>query len=124
MMHADMDAAREATVVKRMVERAMKKHPQLEAMLGMGAKMMGMDIRKDLHDVTVYGLDTDKKNAVMVVHADANQALLEKMVDTAPAHKTLKHRDFTPHQWTHKGWKGREGQTVVGAVAGGPGRAL
>jgi len=115
MMHADMDAARESTVVKRMVERAMKKHPQLETMMGMGAKMMGMDVRKDLHDVTVYGLDTDKKNAVMVVHADVNRALLEKMVDKAADHKTMKHRDFTLHQWKHKGWRGREGETVVGA---------
>ncbi|MFM7135539.1 MAG: hypothetical protein ACKO1M_00515 [Planctomycetota bacterium] len=115
MMHADMDAARESTVVKRMVERAMNKHPQLGTMLGIGAKMMGMDIRKDLHDVTVYGLDTDKKNAVMVVHADANRAMLEKMVDKAPDHKTMQHRDFTLHQWTHKGWKGRGGDTVVGA---------
>lgn len=115
MMHADMDAARESTVVKRMYERAIKKHPQLETMLGMGTKMMGMDPRKDLHDVTVYGLDTDKKNAVMVVHADANREFLEKMVEKARDHKTMKHRDYTLHQWTHKGWKGREGETVVGA---------
>ncbi len=115
MMHADMDAARESTVVKRMVERAMKKHPQLETMLGMGSKMMGMDPRKDLHDVTVYGLDTDKKNAVMVVHADVNREFLEKMVAKARDHETTKHRDYTLHQWTHKGWKGRSGDTVVGA---------
>lgn len=115
LMHADMDAARESTVVKRMYERAMKKHPQLETMLGMGTKMMGMDPRKDLHDVTVYGLDTDKKNAVMVVHADANREFLEKMVEKARDHKTMKHRDYTLHQWTHKGWKGHEGETVTGA---------
>jgi hypothetical protein len=115
MMHADMDAAREATVVNRMMERAMKKHPQLESMLGMGAKMMGMDIRKDLHDVTVYGLDTDKRNAVMVVHADANREFLEKMVEKARDHKTMTHRNYTLHQWMHKGWKGRGGDTVVGA---------
>lgn len=115
MMHADMDAARESSVVKRMYERAIKKHPQLETMLGMGTKMMGMDPRKDLHDVTVYGLDTDKKNAVMVVHADANRAFLEKMVEKARDHKTMKHRDYTLHQWTHRGWKGGDGETVVGA---------
>jgi len=84
-------------------------------MLGMGSKMMGMDPRKDLHDVTVYGLDTDKKNAVMVVHADANREFLEKMVAKARDHETTKHRDYTLHQWTHKGWKGRAGETVVGA---------
>lgn len=115
MMHADMDAARESTVVKRMYERAIKKHPQLETMLGMGTKMMGMDPRKDLIDVTAYGLDTDKKNAVLVVRGNVNREFLEKMVEKARDHKTMKHRDYTLHQWTHKGWKGGEGKTVVGA---------
>jgi hypothetical protein len=115
MMHADVDAARESTVMQRMVARAMKKHPQLEGMLSMGSKMMGMDVRKDLHDVTVYGLDTDKKNAVMIVHADANREFLEKMVEKARDHETMKHRDYTLHTWTHRGWKGRGGDTVVGA---------
>ena len=115
LMHADMDAARDSTVVTRMYERAIKQHPQLETMLGMGTKMMGMDPRKDLHDVTVYGLDTDKKNAVMIVHADANREFLEKMVEKARDHKTMKHRDYTLHAWTQRGWKGRGGDTVVGA---------
>jgi hypothetical protein len=114
LMHADMDAARESTVMQRMVERAMKKHPKLEGMLSMGAKMMGMDVRKDLHDITVYGLDTDKKKGVMIVHADANREFLEKMVEKARDHETMKHRGFTLHKWTHKGWKGRGGETVVG----------
>lgn len=117
MIHADMDAARESTVVTQLYERAMKKHPHLETMMGMGAKMMGMDARKDLHDVTVYGLDTKKKNAVMIVHANANRAMLEKMVEKAPDHETMKHREYTLHKWTHKGWKGRGGDTVVGAFA-------
>jgi len=38
MMHLDMDAAREATVVKRMYQRVVKKHPQLETMLGMAPR--------------------------------------------------------------------------------------
>ena len=115
LMHADMDAARESNVMQRMVERAMKKHPKLEGMLSMGAKIMGMDVRKDLHDITVYGLDTDKKNGVMIVHADANREFLEKMVEKARDHETMKHRGFTLHKWTHKGWKGRKEETVVAA---------
>ncbi|MBM4059211.1 MAG: hypothetical protein FJ275_13410, partial [Planctomycetes bacterium] len=115
VMHADMDAARESTVVKRMVERAVKKHAQLETMLAMAAKMMGMDPRKDLHDVTLFGLDTEKKNAVMIVRADANRAFLEKMVEKARDHETMKHRDYTLHQWKRQGKKGRGGDTVVGS---------
>ena len=72
-MHADIDAARESTVINRMYERAMKMHPRLEQMMTLATGMVGMDPRKDLHDITVYGLDTDKKNAVMIVQAAANR---------------------------------------------------
>lgn len=115
LMHADMDAARESTVMRRMYERVVRKHPEVENMMGMAAGLSGMDPRKDLHDVTVYGLDTDKKNAVMIVHADANRAFLEKMVEKARDHETMKHRGYVLHAWTHKGWKGHKGEKVVGA---------
>lgn len=115
LMHADMDAARESTVMRRMYERIVSKHPEVENMMGMAAGLAGMDPRKDLHDVTVYGLDTDKKNAVMIVHADANRGFLEKMVEKARDHQTMKHRDYVLHAWSHKGWKGHRGGKVVGA---------
>ena len=115
MMHFDMDAARESTVMKRMEARMMKKYPQAEKMLALGAGMIGMDVRRDLHDVTVYGLDTDKKNAVMIVHADADRKKLEAMAAKAPGHQTMEHRGYTLHSWMHKGWKGAAGHPVVGA---------
>lgn len=93
----------------------MKMHPQAEQMMKMGAGMMGMDPRKDLRDVTIFGMDTDKQNGVMVVRAKANRELLEKMVAKAPDHETMEHRTYTLHAWTHKGWKGHRGEKVVGA---------
>jgi hypothetical protein len=115
MMHLDMDAARDSTVVRRMHDRAMEMHPQLGAMMTMAKAMTGMDPRTDLDDVTVYGRDTDKRNAVMVVRAKANRALLEKMVEMARDHATAEHGSRTIHSWTHRGRKGDKGETVVGA---------
>jgi hypothetical protein len=119
VMHVDMDASRESTVLKRGWEKAVAMHPQAEAMMKMGCGMMGMDPRKDLRDVTAYGEDTDKRNGVMIVRAKANREMLEKMVEKAPDHETMKHRDYTLHAWTHKGWKGgwkgHQGERVVGA---------
>lgn len=115
MMHLDMDAARESTVVRRMYDRAMAMHPQAETMIAMAIGMTGMDPRKDLHDVTVYGRDTDKRNAVMVVRAKANRALLEKMVEKARDHQTMEHGGRTLHSWTQRGRRGDKGETIVGA---------
>lgn len=115
LMHADVDAARESTVLQKMEKRVLAKHPHLEQMMAMGAGMIGMDIRKDLHDVTVYGLDTDKHNAVMIVHAKADRKKLEAMVEKAKDHVTSDHRGYTLHAWTNKGWRQSEGKPVVGA---------
>jgi hypothetical protein len=115
LMHVDVDASRESTVLQKMEARMLKKHPHLEQMMAMGAGMIGMDVRKDLHDVTVYGLDTDKHNAVMIVHAKADRKKLEAMVEKAKDHVTSDHRGYTLHGWTHKGWRQSEGKPVVGA---------
>ena len=115
MMHLDMDAARESTVVRRTYERAMAMHPHAEGMIAMVKGMTGMDPRKDPHDVTVYGRDTDKRNAVMVVRAKANREFLEKMVEKARDHRTMEHAGRTLHSWTQRGRKGGTGETVVGA---------
>jgi hypothetical protein len=115
LMHFDMDAARDSVVVKRAWERMQKMHPHAGGMMDMAAKMTGMDPRKDLRDVTAWGVDTDKRNGVMVVRGKVNRELLEKMVAKAPDHETMEHRKHTLHAWTHKGWRGRGGQRVVGA---------
>jgi hypothetical protein len=110
LMHADMDAARESSVVRRMYERMVKKHPEIENMAGMVAAMTGMDPRTGVHDATAYGLDTNKRHAVMIVHADVNRGFLEKMVAKARDHETMKHRDYVVHSW-----KDHHGKTVFGA---------
>lgn len=120
LMHLDMDAARDSTVLDRGWKRALSMHPQAEPMLRMWAGMMGMDPRQDLRDVTMYGLDTDKRNGVMIVRAKVNREMLEKMVEKAPDHETMKHGTHVLHSWTHKGWKGQgrkgqKGERVVGA---------
>ena len=115
LAHADMDAARESTVMKRAWERAMKMHPHAEGMMRMVAGMMGMDPVKDLRDVTAYGVDTDKRNGVMIVHGTVNRAFLEKTVEKVPDHKTMEHRGHTLHAWTQKGGKGHKGHPMVAA---------
>ncbi len=115
MMHLDMDAARDSTIVQRAYERATKMHPHAENMISIFSGMTGMDPRKDLHDVTVYGFDTDKRNAVMIVCADAKREFLNKMVEKAANHKKTEYRSYTLHSWTQKGWPRGWSGSVVGA---------
>jgi hypothetical protein len=113
LMHFDMDAARESVVVQRAWERMLKMHPHAGGMMDMVTRMTGMDPRKDLRDATAYGLDTEKRNGVLIVRAKANREFLTRMVEKAADHKTIKHGDHTLHAWTHK--RGRHAGPVVGA---------
>jgi hypothetical protein len=115
LMHFDMAAARDSVVVKRAWERMQKMHPHAGGMMDMAARMTGMDPRKDLRDVTAWGLDTDKRDGVMIVRGRVNREMLERMAAKAPDHETMEHRKHTLHAWTHKGWKGRGRERMAGA---------
>ena len=113
LMHVDMDAARNSVVVQRGGDRMLKKNPQAGAMMDVVSQMVGIDPRKDVRDVTAYGVDTDKRSGVMIVRAKVNRDFLTLMVEKAADHKTMIHRDYTLHAWTHK----RDGHSgpMVGA---------
>jgi hypothetical protein len=113
LMHFDMDAARDSVVVTRAWDRMLKMHPHADGMVDMVARMTGMDPRKDVRDATAYGLDTDKRNGVLIVRAKVNREFLTRMVEKAADHKTMKHGDYTLHAWTHK--RGRHSGPAVGA---------
>lgn len=102
LMHFDMNAARSSVVMRRGWEQMLKKNPQAGAMMDVVSQMVGMDPRKDLRDVTAYGIDTDKRNGVMIVRAKTNRDFLTRMVEKTADHKTMNHGDYTLHAWTHK----------------------
>ena len=114
LMHLDMDAARASTVMKRVHDRVLAMHPHAGTMFEMAAKMTGSDPRKDLAGVTVFGFDTNKRNAVMVVRGRANREFLTRMVEKAPDHRTMEHQGRTLHSWTHKRGHGGHAETLVG----------
>ena len=101
LMHFDMDAARSSVVMRRGWEQMLKKNPQAGAMMDVVSQMVGMDPRKDLRDVTAYGIDTVKRNGVMIVRAKTNRDFLTRMVEKATDYKTMNHGDYTLHAWTH-----------------------
>lgn len=115
LMHADMDAARESTVLRRMHDRAMTMHPHLEGMFRAGAAMTGIDPRRDVRDMTAWGAGTDKRDGVLVVRSKVNRRLLENMVDKAQDHRTMEHGGRTVHSWMQRHGKNRKAEPMSGA---------
>jgi hypothetical protein len=114
VMHVDVDAFRASTVVQKAYHKCLDMHKDAAKHMDMAAVIIGMDPRKDLHGVTVYGKDTDKKHGVMIVHADVNQKHLLAIVALAPDHKVAGYGSYELHSWTHKCPK-TGSHTVVGA---------
>ena len=113
VMHVDVDALWASVVVQKAYRKCLEMHPDAEKKMDVVCGMVGMDPRKDLHGVTVYGKDTNKEHGVMIVHANVNQTLLLAMVAKAPDHKATSYGSYELHSWTHKGWK-KESHTMTG----------
>ena len=62
----------------------------------------GVDLRKDLHGVTLYGPDADKKHAVAIVFATVNKKLLIEKAQKASDHKVTRRGGIEIHSWTAK----------------------
>ena len=63
---------------------------------------MGVDLRTDLHGITLYGRDTEKTHGVAIVFAKVNEKLLLEKAAKATDHKVTKHGKIDIHSWTQK----------------------
>lgn len=112
VIHVDVDAIRGDYIVKKAFETC----PMLKN-AGMCFDMIrdkiGIDLRKDLHGVTLYGPDADKKHAVAIVFATVNKKPLIEMAQKAPDHMLTKRDGIEIHSWTAK----HHGKSEPGAGA-------
>jgi hypothetical protein len=112
VIHVDVDAIRDSYIVKKIFETC----PQLKDAGKHFDKIrdkVGLDLRKDLHGITLYGPDADKKHAVAIVYATVDQKLLLEKAEKASDHLVRKHGDFEIHSWSMK--HGSKSETAAGA---------
>jgi len=114
LIHVDVDAMREATVVQKAYHKCMEMHKDAQKHFDKVREMLGLDLKKDLHGITIYGKDLDRHHGVVIVHADVNQKLLLEKAQKAPDHKVAKYGSFEIHSWTHK--RGKESHTAFGTL--------
>jgi hypothetical protein len=110
VVHVDVDAVRDSTIVKKSFETC----PLLKSESGKHfdkiVEQLGIDLRKDLHGITIYGTDTDKDHGVAIVFAKINRKPLLEKAQKAADHKVVKHGAVEIHTWTHTmGLKTRPG---------------
>ena len=102
VVHVDVDAVRDSHVVQKAFETCPFLKDDSGKHFDMIRDKMGVDLRKDLHGITLYGRDTDKTHAVAIVFATVNQKLLLDKAEKATDHKVTKHGEIDIHSWTQK----------------------
>lgn len=103
LVHVDVDAIRQSTVVQKMWPKAMEMHPDAQKRIEKLLAETGMDIRKDLHGVTLYGKQLGKHEGVAIVRAKCEPKLLLEKAAAAPDHKVVEYGDYRIQTWTPKG---------------------
>ena len=113
VVHVDVDAVHGSLVVKKAFETCPLLKNESGKHFDKIRETMGVDLRKDLHGITLYGRDTDKAHGVAIVFATVNQKLLLEKAAKATDHKVTKHDKIDIHSWTQK--CGHKTHTAAGA---------
>ena len=102
LLHVDVDAMRESTLVKNAWPKAMEMHKNAEQKLKEMQDKFGIDVCKDLHGLTAYGRELGKHTGVLIVHAKFDLKLAEATAAKAKDHKVVKFESYHLHSWTEK----------------------
>ena len=100
LAHVDFDSMRGHVLAKHMRDEIMEKHKDAQARIDKFGAEMGMDVRNDLHGVTLYGTSFTPHQGVVIVNANVDQILLLKKAEKAPGHKVTKYGSYDLHSWT------------------------
>jgi Spy/CpxP family protein refolding chaperone len=102
LAHLDVDAMRASTVVQRAWKKGLETCPGAQADLDKLRAKIGLEISKDVHGLTAYGMEPGKHTGVLIIHAKFDQKFLLDKAEKAPDHKVTKFESYDLHSWTAK----------------------
>lgn len=106
LAHVDVDGMRSSTAIQGFYNSCVKESPGVGERLDKIRREWGIDLRKDLHDMTFYGANFAPHHGVLIVCANVDKEAMLHKARTAPDHNTVKYRGHEIHTWTdHKGTK-------------------
>jgi hypothetical protein len=117
-LHLDCDGLR-PTAIGQFILTEMEK-PEAQAKLGAFETVFNIDLRKQLHGITLYSTGPSSDSGVMVIYADFEPERLLKLAKGANGYKSTEHNNHTIHNWIDDKKKAKEGvkPRVYASVAG------
>jgi hypothetical protein len=102
VVHVDVDAIRDSTIVHKAFQTCPLLKNESGVVFDKVVEEAGIDPRKDLHGITLYGTDTVKGHGVAIVFTKVNHEPLLEKAKNASDHKVTRHGRVEIHSWTHK----------------------
>ncbi len=118
VLHLDCDALR-ATTVGQYIQAEMAK-PEAQAKLEVFHALFKLDLRTQLHGLTLYATGPKPADGVLLMYADVDAQWLVTLAKSAKDHQSTTHNQHQIHSWIEdKRARGRSGYgmpRVYGAV--------
>jgi hypothetical protein len=108
LVHLDVDAMRDSTLVVKAYLADTQPWKQLQSWLDTACQEIGVDVKTDLHGITVFGKNLGKLQGVAIINAEMQPDVILARAKTEPGYKSTKYGDGQIYSWTD----GRE--TIVG----------
>ncbi len=97
VLHFDLDALRQ-TVVGQYILSEMETVEARQKLAAFQA-IFGMDLRRDVHGITVYSATKAEQDGVALVYAEFDPGRLTVLAQGAKGYRATTHREHTIHSW-------------------------
>lgn len=97
VLHLDCDALRQTAMGKQMLAEMDK--PDAQKKLAAFEAVFKVDLRKDLHGVTVYSATKEEPDGVVLAYADFDAERLISLVQANQSYESAKRNGHTIHNW-------------------------
>lgn len=119
VVHVDFDAMRDSTVALKAYGKLLDCNKDVRWQIAFLRAMIGVDVKKDLHGLTLYGATIGgKKGGVFVFHLEVNRELLLQKLKQSPDYKMSNHGPHQVHSWTDS--KGKKDEHPLAGAFHGP----
>jgi hypothetical protein len=101
-IHADFDALRNSTTCRQIMKRVVTRWKSLAMPLEQVKLQFGVDLARDLHDITVFGPRASQGKAVLIMRADWASEPFRRSLALAPSHTATVDGPYEIHHFTQK----------------------
>jgi hypothetical protein len=97
VLHLDLDALRSTAIGKHILSEMSK--PENENKLAAFQASFGIDLKTDMHGMTVFSAGPAPEDGVLLAYADFDSERLTNIARGAKDYKSVSHRKHTIHNW-------------------------